>query len=107
MFGWFHENSNSSTQPIGRLRANELGIHDMSGNVFEWTADMRGGFGAADTVINPTGARSHPNRVNRGGAWMTRADFCRVSSRHEASSANPSIHFGTHRAAYGFRVIFD
>ena len=62
--GWFKTNSNNQTQPVGIKRPNELGIYDMSGNVWEWCKDCFGHY-AAEAQTNPRGPASG-NRVLRG-----------------------------------------
>ena len=59
---------------------NELGVYDMSGNVFEWVQDKYGSYSGI-AQIDPTGCDSGSFGVYRGGAWNYDADFCRVSYR--------------------------
>ncbi|MDR0894031.1 MAG: formylglycine-generating enzyme family protein [Prevotellaceae bacterium] len=78
--GWYGENSNFSIHPVGEKEANELGIHDMSGNVWEWCNDWHGPY--PDTPqTNPKGPSGGSTRVIRGGSWDFDARSCRVSSR--------------------------
>ena len=94
---WFWENSgdrvlpgewdydkitknNCKTHPVGTKSPNELGIYDMSGNVWEWCQDRYGSY-SSGSQTNPQGASSGSGRVLRGGSWDSSARLCRVSIR--------------------------
>ena len=77
---WHDGNWGSSTHAVGTKTANELGIYDMSGNVFEWCSDWYGGY-SAGAQTNPQGPSSGSDRVLRGGCWYSSARCCRVSFR--------------------------
>jgi len=78
---WYYNNSGSKTYPVGKRRANALGLHDMSGNVWEWCFDWYGDI-AANTVTDPQGAVSDSDRVRRGGCWGNDAYYCTVGRRN-------------------------
>ena len=77
---WYGANSDSKTHPVGEKRKNALGLHDMSGNVWEWCFDGYGAIEAGD-VTDPTGAASGILRVKRGGNWSFFAKSCVVGRR--------------------------
>ena len=84
------------TRPVGSKLANELGLRDMNGNVWEWTGDWRASY-PSGPLINPTGAESGSTRVIRGGSWFDNVLDCTVAGR---SDEDP--HRGLDRI--GFRV---
>ena len=78
--GWYKDNSGSKTHRVGLKQANELGIYDMTGNVWEWCQDWHGDY-SSSSQTNPTGVTTGSHRVCRGGCWHVEAIDCRSSSR--------------------------
>ena len=77
---WYDNNSGSKTHAVGTKSPNELGIYDMSGNVYEWCQDWYGSY-SSGSQTNPQGPSSGSDRVFRGGCWDFSARLCRVSTR--------------------------
>ena len=103
---WYGDNSDSKTHPVGEKRSNALGLHDMSGNVWEWCFDgyyndptvndaayTSGGF-----VVDPQVDASGRKRVERGGSWGFSAKDCVVGRR---TGGNP----GDSNIVLGFRLV--
>ena len=84
--GWYNENSKKQTQEVGQLLANELGLHDMSGNVYEWCQDRFDKKYYAECkktgiVHNPQGPATGTDRVIRGGGYFRSPLNCRSVTR--------------------------
>jgi len=91
-------NNGKSTKAVAGRKPNELGIYDMSGNVWEWCADWYGAY-TDEAKTHPAGAESGSRRVLRGGSWYSFAIICRVANR---SYWDPDDRYDF----LGFRLVF-
>lgn len=99
---WYYGNSGSMTHIVKTKSPNELGLYDMSGNLWEWCSDAWYNYKSGEEV-NPVHGPVHGDdlgslHVLRGGSWDAEAGFCRVSYRSCVSSGSATI-------AIGFRLV--
>jgi formylglycine-generating enzyme required for sulfatase activity len=90
---WYDGNSGGKTHPVGQKAANSLGIHDMSGNVCEWTGDWYGSYGSSwqqRTQRPSTGS----GRVFRGGDWNDVPKAVRATYRYDRDPGKRSSYIG-------------
>jgi len=90
---WYDGNSGETTHPVGTKQHNELGIYDMSGNLWEWVSDYNGSYNSF-SAMNPQGPSSGSARVLRGGSWHIVAWNCRVSNRYSHIPSSNRSHVG-------------
>lgn len=95
--GWYTVNSGGKPQSVGQKMVNELGLYDMSGNVYEWCSDWYADSYSSAPQIDPAGPVSGEFRGCRGGSWGSHSRFCRVTNRNVNSTSND----------LGFRVAQD
>lgn len=99
MYGWYFHNTRESTCAVGGKKPNDLGIHDMSGNVWEWCSDayhqeayqLHG-------LKNPTMIDNEALKVRRGGCWFSQSSGCRTTHRGKGLQTDCANYIG-------FRVV--
>jgi len=96
--GWFTENSESKTHPVGQLAANAWGFRDMHGNIDEWCQDYYGEY-ISNEQHDPPGHVFGAGRVIRGGCWFDSAGYCRSAYRFWGQSSYRSNFLGFRLAA--------
>jgi formylglycine-generating enzyme required for sulfatase activity len=96
-YAWYYGNVGSKTHQVGYKTANELGLKDMSGNVFEWCWDWYGTYPTGEQT-DYKGVNSGSSRVVRGGSWGSSASSCALSVRFDGS---PDVRGDN----LGFRVV--
>lgn len=98
---WHSKNSGERTKPVGLKKPNELGLYDMSGNIWEWCQDWYGTkYYKSSPKENPTGPETGRGKIRRGGSWFFAPSRCGVAIR---DSYTPTVKlFGM-----GIRLVKD
>ncbi len=98
---WYAANASGKTQPIGQKMPNELGLYDMTGNVWEPCMDeYNADYYNFSVPNNPLAPESNNYRVLRGGSWFNEPEDCRVTNRQEGIKG-----YGSN--ARGIRLVHD
>ena len=98
-YGWYSDNSEKKTHPVGQKKSNPWGLYDIHGNVWEWVQDKwHSSYKGAPTDGSAWEDGSGTYRVSRGGGWYNVARICRSAARHDDA---PSFRY----SYIGFRLL--
>ncbi len=96
--GWFTGNSEGKSHVVAQKISNELGLYDMTGNLWEWVWDWHdGNYYQSSPADDPRGPATGSYRVMRGGAWYNYGNYATVYTRQ-------NHHVGFRQNSVGFRV---
>jgi len=91
---WYADNSDETTHPVGRKKANAWDLHDMLGNVAEWTLDAYGPYPRVEEDSDPRGPAAGATRVVRGGSWRAFPPALRCAARTGTPESYQLPHVG-------------
>ena len=91
---WYADNSEGTTHPVGQKGPNAWGLHDMLGNVAEWTRDAYGPYPRVEEDKDPTGPAAGSTRVVRGGSWRSFVPALRCAARTGTPESYQLPHVG-------------
>jgi formylglycine-generating enzyme required for sulfatase activity len=100
-YAWFWNNANKHPHEVGTKKANNWGIYDVHGNVYEWTSSWYNeNYYKNMEKKNPQGPTNGDRKVYKGGGFLCNPDYCRASFRNYAPIDNAS-------EAVGFRLVYE
>ena len=98
---WYKINSNNDIHKVGGKKANELSIHDLSGNISEWCFDWyKSDYYELEENKNPKGPKKGDFKVHRGGSWFNTEKMISITNRRASKPRSQ-------KATIGFRVVKD
>jgi uncharacterized protein (TIGR02996 family) len=97
--GWYHNNTEYGTKPVGLKEPNAWGLLDIHGNVREWCLDVERDYSGID-LVDPVVEADSGNRILRGGSWYNSPEMCRSAFRFAVEPSSSSY-------GYGCRVVLE
>lgn len=101
--GWYIDNANGQSHAVAQKKPNELGLFDMTGNLWEWVWDSYdGNYYSHSPLTNPRGPEGGAYRIMRGGAWYNYGNYAQVTTRqyHDPGFRQNSVGFRIARTFY-------
>ncbi|MCB0804176.1 MAG: SUMF1/EgtB/PvdO family nonheme iron enzyme [Bacteroidales bacterium] len=93
--GWYDDNAKNESHPVGQKEPNEIGLFDLSGNVWEWCSDWyQADYYNYGTNINPGGPETGEYKLLRGGSYLSKERYCTLSNRNKCTPDKSYKDFG-------------
>ena len=90
---WYDDNSGRAIHEVAQKQPNEIGLYDMSGNIWEWCSDWYAPYSNTESM-NPQGPEDGAKKVCRGGCWNDNADACRITRRESRTPQTKNAYIG-------------